>query len=159
MCERTSRLRESRAFISFSLDAGNAIAVSAARRVYRLPYFLAKTAIEQKRSGTGFESTRIDRRGPEASFAARYRPYGPQAAPTPGTLEYFLTERYCLYSVGGANVFRGEIHHAPWRLRPVAVEITNNTMPPPGLELPATEPLFHFAERQDVLIWNLDRVS
>jgi uncharacterized protein YqjF (DUF2071 family) len=142
----------------FSLDAGSSFAVAAARRFYRLPYFLAEMAIEQAAAGTRFESARVDRRGHAASFQARYRRAGEPATAAPGSLEHFLTERYCLYAVepGGAT-YRAEIHHPPWRLAPAAAEIAANTMPPPGLELPPQSPLFHLAERQDVLVWRLER--
>lgn len=42
-----------------------------------------------------------------AEFVAQYRATGPGFHPRPGTLEYFLTERYALYSVlPGEDYFR-----------------------------------------------------
>lgn len=73
-------------------------------------------------------------------------------------LEYFLTERFCLYTLSnGSEVLRAEIHHPPWPLQPAKAEIAANAMPPPD-ELPDEQPLLHFAERQDVLLWSLDEV-
>src|SRR5436190_21112112 len=34
-----------------------------------------------------------------------------------GTLEHWLTERYCLYTVANGNVCRAEIDHAQWPLQ------------------------------------------
>jgi uncharacterized protein len=76
--------------------------------------------------------------------------------PESGSLEYFLTERYCLYAADDQGLHRAEIHHPPWRIRPAEASIDLNTMPPDGLELPSAEPLCHLAERQDGVIWPLE---
>jgi uncharacterized protein YqjF (DUF2071 family) len=74
----------------------------------------------------------------------------------PGTLEYFLTERYCLYVLDERHrILRADIHHAPWPLQPAVAELERNTMTAPyGIELDG-EPLLHFSRRQDVVIWPL----
>src|ERR687894_448732 len=49
------------------------------------------------------------------------------AVAEPGTLEHFLTERYCLYTVDDeGRVMRGDIDHEAWRLRPAAAELRRN---------------------------------
>jgi uncharacterized protein YqjF (DUF2071 family) len=114
------------------------------------------------RSGTRVEYTsrRTDARGHRARFEGRYGPTGPVSPAKPGTLEYFLTERYCLYTLGGrGEPMRAEIHHPPWPLQPASAEIAVNTMPPPGIELPEEPPLLHFAARQDVLVWPAREIS
>ncbi|TML55054.1 MAG: DUF2071 domain-containing protein, partial [Actinobacteria bacterium] len=83
---------------------------------------------------------------------------GPLFEPKPGTLEHFLTERYCLYADDGRGLHRAEIHHPPWELRPAEIEIALNTMPPDGIELDG-EPICHLAQRQDVVIWPLEPVE
>jgi uncharacterized protein YqjF (DUF2071 family) len=84
-----------------------------------------------------------------------YRPTGPAFEAVPGTLEYFLTERYCLYTFGATEqAYRLEILHPPWRLQPATAEIDINTMAEAaGIRLPQTPPLLHFARRQDVVAW------
>ena len=73
----------------------------------------------------------------------------------PGTLEYFLTERYCLYQIDRrGRPYRLEIHHPPWSLRLAGAEFVRNTMAAAsGITLPETAPLLHFAERQDMVGW------
>jgi uncharacterized protein YqjF (DUF2071 family) len=134
-----------------SLDAASWAAVAGARLTYRLPYFRARMTIQRAGGEIRYRSERI---GGRAELVARYRAAGPPSNPQPGTLEYFLTERYCLYSFDAhQRMLRAEIHHPPWPLQPAAAAIERNTMTSPhGLELPA-EPLLHFAARQDVLIW------
>jgi hypothetical protein len=79
--------------------------------------------------------------------------------PAPGTLEYFLTERYCLYVVGeDFRMRRLQIHHPPWPLQVAEAEIGVNTMADAaGLRLPSTAPLLHFAKRQDLVAWQMER--
>ena len=77
-----------------------------------------------------------------------------------GTLDYWLTERYCLYAAHGGHVYRGDIHHAPWPLQPAEAEIGVNTMAlASGIALPETAPLLHYAHRLDVLTWGIHPVQ
>lgn len=142
----------------FSLDTSSRLAVEAARRVYRLPYFHARQSLERR--GERIECS-SSRRGSERPFVfeASYRSAGGAPTPQEGSLEHFLTERYCLYAADEKGLHRAEIHHPPWRIGPAEVSIELNTMPPDGLELPAEEPLCHVAERQDVVIWPLEQLS
>jgi uncharacterized protein YqjF (DUF2071 family) len=113
-----------------------------------LPYFYAR--VSRRSDGDIFEH-RSARNG--ARFTCRYWPVADVAPPTAGTLEYFLTERYCLYSHDGEQLYRAEIHHPPWPLQVAGGEVAENTMLPPGMEVPTPEPLLHYSRRQDVLVW------
>lgn len=139
----------------FSLDAGNAAAVAVARAWFHLPYFRAR----MRSSGNGewieYRSARTHPGAPAAELALRYRPLGEERETEPGSLAHWLTERYCLYAAGGrGRMLRGEIHHAPWRLRSADAEFERNTMAAAlGMALPETPPILYFAQRQDVVIW------
>jgi uncharacterized protein len=142
----------------FGLEAASAIAVSAARRWFHLPYFRARMSVEKIGDAIRYESHRTHSAVPEAGFRATYRPTGEIFRAQRGTLEYFLTERYCLYAAAGDRIFRGEIDHLPWPLQPAEVEVENNTMAASnGITLPNAKPLLHFARYQDVKIWGLVR--
>ena len=138
----------------FSLDAASALAVQAARRYYRLPYFRARMSAERVGSSIDYSSERRASAPGRFVFKGRYGPTGDVFQAKPGSLEYFLAERYCLYTVDEGRVFRGEIHHPPWPLQPAEADIGVNTMAPDGIEA-SGEPLLHFARRQDVVIWSL----
>jgi uncharacterized protein YqjF (DUF2071 family) len=135
----------------FSLDAASALAVWSARRL-GLPYFVADMIVSRDGGSITYQSSR--RAGP-ASFAASYRPDGPASHADPGSLDHFLTERYCLYALNPrGRPFRLEIHHRPWTLQPAHARIVRNTMLGPlHLEVPDTQPLLHYAEEQAVLAW------
>lgn len=137
----------------FSLDAGSLLAVAGARAFYRLPYF--KSRMEMSRTGADI-SFKSDRLSSPASFCARYRPVSVAHLASAGTLEHWLTERYCLYVTKGSQVWRGEIHHDPWLLQNVTAEISKNTVDTAaGLPLSRQPDLTGYAERQEVLVWPL----
>lgn len=145
----------------YSLDAANPVAVAVARRWYRLPYFFARMRL--RRDGDWFEYTshRVHPGAPRATFAGRYRPAGPVLRAGPGSLEAWLTERYCLYAADPRGaVYRGEIHHAPWPLQPAEAELRFRALTAQhGIALPDTPPLLHFARRLEVVAWTLASVT
>src|SRR5215471_1904148 len=144
----------------FSLDAGNPVAVAAARTLLNLPYFTATMDVRVGDDGrVEYESQRASK--PSAGFAARYRGLGEPYAPLPGTLEYFLTERYCLYAIDRSHhAYRLDIHHPPWALERGDGDITLNTMADPaGIRLPQSAPLLHFSKRQDAVCWAPQRIG
>jgi uncharacterized protein YqjF (DUF2071 family) len=133
----------------FSLDAASAPAVLGARAGFRLPYFRAAMTAERRGDRIAYRL----RRG-AAALAVDYGPAGESFQAAPGTLEHFLTERYCLYAEHGGRIRRAEIHHPPWPLQSATAEIAENTLAAPlGIELAPAPPLLHYARRQDVLIW------
>jgi hypothetical protein len=139
----------------FSLDAANPLAVEIARRWYHLPYYIARMRLEADAEGwINYHSTRTHTNAPKAEFKGRYRPTSDVFFSQHGSLEYFLTERYCLYTLVRGSVQRGEIHHAQWPLQRAEAEIDINTMTlPHGVPLPATPPLLHFVRSIDTVEW------
>jgi uncharacterized protein YqjF (DUF2071 family) len=141
----------------FSLDATSSLAVAVARRAYRLPYFHAHMSIGRDGRTVSFTSMRTSPEAPApAAFQARYRPVGAAFTASPGTLEHWLTERYCLYTLDDEQrVLRGDIHHPPWPLQAAEADIDLNTMATElAIELD-DDPLLHYASRQDVVFWLL----
>ena len=139
----------------FSLDAASRSAVWSARKTYRLPYFFAHMNVEER---DGWFHYRSSREAGPAELRAQYRPTQPVELRTPGTLDHWLTERYCLYTVSRGTVYRAEIHHEPWPLEDAEAEFRTNSMASAGgIELPALSPLLHFSKKLEVLIWPLKK--
>jgi uncharacterized protein YqjF (DUF2071 family) len=138
----------------FSLDASSALAVAAARRLYKLPYFPADITVERRRGRIHYECVRDER----TAFSGAYTPAGEVFEARPESLEHFLTERYCLYAADHGALYRAEIHHPPWPLQVADATIDLNTMAPEDVRLQG-DPLLHYSARQDVLIWPVEDVS
>ena len=94
----------------FSLDAGNALAVAAARLSVRLPYFPAR----MERGEGWYRSERTVGRG---RFEVRFSVGAARGSAASGSLEAFLVERYRLYSRAlGPVLWHGKVRHEPWPL-------------------------------------------
>lgn len=139
----------------FSLDAGSPLVVRGARRFFHLPYFDADMGVTSVERGFDYRSRRTHAGAPPAEFRAGYAPAGPVYRAPPGSLDDWLTARWCLYSADDAGrLYRARIHHAPWRLQPATARVDLNTMTEPlGVALPAREPLLHFAAKTEVVGW------
>ena len=136
----------------FSLDAGNPLAVTAGRTLFNLPYHTAAMTVENCEGRIRYASRRSG--SVVADFVAEYQPTSPVFVARPDSLEYFLTERYCLFTVSGGEVDRVDIHHPPWPLQEAEAAIEIDTMTDSlGIRRPGRTPLLHFAKRQDMVAW------
>ncbi len=144
----------------FSLEAERWLAVRAARRLFGLPYFDADMELERDDGTIHYRSERTHRDVESAEFEGEYRPEGDSYHAEEGTLEHFLTERYCLYAHDGVSLLRADIHHAPWPLQRAEVDLEINTMAD-WIDIPLEgEPeLTHYAPRIDVVGWLPERVE
>ncbi len=143
----------------FSLDAGSLSAVWGARVFYRLPYWKASMKVKGKgKPEIDYRSKR--EHGPRpAIFRAKYGPTSPASSAVHGSVEYFLSERYCLYSTNGKRVYRANIHHLPWPLQDAQYQIEEDSMgAAAGITLPEKPDLANFARELKVLVWAPERL-
>lgn len=145
----------------FSLDAGNPVAVRVARRTFHLPYYDAEMECGERDGWVHYASRRTHRGVAAAEFRGRYRAVGDVELARAGSLEHWLTERYCLYAADGrGRLWRGEIAHARWPLQAGEVVIESNTLAASlGIELTGSPARVQFARRLDVVAWGLDAVA
>ncbi len=143
----------------FALEAASPLAVAGARMLFHLPYFLANMSRTTASDGTVRYKSRRLLTSATVGFQAAYRGLGrpPDARPSqPGSIEHFLTERYCLFTTHRDKLLVGNVHHRPWPLEPAEADIRNNDLPPAhGLTLPNRPPVLHFSKSLDVYIWSL----
>jgi uncharacterized protein YqjF (DUF2071 family) len=147
----------------FSLDAASPLAVFTARR-FHLPYLRARMACEAEPGAPTritYTSERTHGGAPPAVLRATYGPTGPVRLSTPGSLESWLTERYCLYAVDRQlHTWRGDIHHQKWPLQDATAELAQNDLGRcHGLDLPPVAPLLQYAQNLDVVAWRPRRVA
>ena len=143
----------------FSLDASNLSAVWGARVFYRLPYWQASIKVKG-RGGPRIEYISKRQHGPKpAEFRCSYGPSSTKLQTRRGSLEHFLTERYCLYAHSRKRLYRSEIHHLPWDVQEAKVELEENSMAQTvGITLPPQPDLAHFARELKVLFWPPERL-
>lgn len=144
----------------FSLDVTNPMAVVVARWTYALAYYRARMRVARSGESVHYYSRRSHWGAPPADFVGRYRPAGNVFQAVPGSIEHWLTERYCLYAADRyGRLYRADIHHAPWPLHTAEAEVERNSMTN-DLALPLRDtPLLHFAKRLDVVAWPLELVQ
>jgi uncharacterized protein len=148
----------------FSLDASGLVAVEAARLTTHLPYFLSAiefTVIEGGLPSLRWRSTREDPRGPmPANATIDYNPMeGPVAPAPPGTLEHFLIERYILYASHDHHLFRGRVHHEPYRVQRAEVPTLDETLVwASGIRRSGNRPITHYSPGVDVKIYAFEQV-
>lgn len=142
----------------FSLDCNSVAAVVGARSLYYLPYFNAEIDLDQEGDEVNYRLVRTD--APPALFSATWTIGESLPASQPGGLEFFLTERYCLYSEHAGKLYRSRIHHRQWPLKKATVQSFSSTMIESlSLPPPQGEPLLHYTEELGVEIWSLKNVG
>ena len=143
----------------FSLDANGSVAVVTARTFFHLPYFNAEMNLEESGKTIVYSSSRTERDAPTAEFDATWKIGETLAYSHPGSLEFFLTERYCLYAAHKQKLYRCRIFHQPWPLQKAELSALNSTMiESHSLPTPEDAPLLHYAEELSVDIWPLEEV-
>ncbi|HEV7278932.1 MAG TPA: DUF2071 domain-containing protein [Pirellulaceae bacterium] len=110
-----------------SLEASNRLAVLGARVGFGLPYFpanMAKLAIGET---IAMESRRTA--GPQrAELAVEWTRGKALPLAEPGTLEFFLIERFCLYTYLRKRLKRVRIRHRPWPLCEATVDVLDESL-------------------------------
>jgi uncharacterized protein YqjF (DUF2071 family) len=148
----------------FSLDAASAPAVVTARNWFKLPYFYARMSLLIRRE-MGNETMRYAsrRQWPQPLPAAcdiEYSPQGETSAAQPGTLEYFLIERYLLYSFWRGQLFVGRVRHKPYPIQSAQLHsVRENLITAAGITRPNAPPLAHYSRGVKVDIGKLRRAN
>ncbi len=112
----------------YSLDANCWPVVKVARWWFHLPYHWARMS-STLHSTTEQVDYRCHRRGTPSHQAARfvYAPQGPVQQAVPGSLEFFLLERYVLFAEKGpGQLFFGQVAHSPYPFQNVALSMGDN---------------------------------
>lgn len=141
----------------FSLDASKLLPVLGAR-ITTLPYYYAK--MNMKKEGDWFHYYSKRRSLDHPVFKGKYRAVSKDFYPQSGTLNYWLTERYYLWTNVKNILFSGGIHHQPWKIAEADARLEQEEYPP---FLSNTnneeEMLFLYASSMRVLFWPFKRVK
>lgn len=99
----------------FSLDADHAPSVMGARSFFHLPYYHAEMEMYLVAETINYKTRRTHKGTKGESLNIVYTPGERLSSPT-GSLTEWLSERYCLWTVKGNQVYKGDIDHDPWEL-------------------------------------------
>jgi uncharacterized protein YqjF (DUF2071 family) len=131
----------------WSLNANRVAAVIGGRWLYALPYWWAHMSCRSDADGTIQYRCRRwqDREGRTSRF--RYRTTGATNPASPSTLEYFLVERYALFSMTKRGMARAQVFHEPYPLQSVQLDAWDETPL-------AWDGLPQFGRAPDHVIWS-----
>lgn len=142
----------------FSLDANSSVAVMGARAAFSLPYFHANITLDKRDRTIEYHSSRVGDTS-QAEFRGTWTVGNDLAPAEPGSLEFFLIERYCLYTSHEDKLYRCRIHHQPWPLQQAHVASCQSSMIEADcLPTPQGEPLRHCGGPVNVAVWPLEEV-
>lgn len=98
----------------YSLDCNQPLAVIIARRFFHLPYFHAQMRATRRNGAVEYHS---QRRGIPALASFAWQPNDDPREALPGSLEFFLIERYLLFSTDRSGALHcGRVHHQPYQI-------------------------------------------
>lgn len=104
----------------YSLDCNQPIAVWTARTFFRLPYHHAN--MQAPLTEPGSFAYRKHRRGAPSASDFHYRLGTDAHIAEPGSLEFFLVERYYLFANTRRGISSGQVHHVPYPIVEASVE-------------------------------------
>ena len=103
----------------YSLDCDQPLAVWTARTFFHLPYQHARMSASLEGDLVNYSCYR---RGEPLGSCYRYRLSEKTRAAETGSLEFFLAERYLLFSQTPRGLRSGQVHHTPYPLAEVSLE-------------------------------------
>lgn len=137
----------------FSLDAASAPAAAGGRFLYGLPYHVSQMDVAVTASEASYQSRRR-----QAECAITTTLPAEFSSTMPGTLDFWLVERYLLFSTRRGRIWSGQVHHAPYPVASATAVLRQNTMLK-RLGLDASgDPLAHYSPGVDVEVFRLNPV-
>jgi uncharacterized protein YqjF (DUF2071 family) len=138
----------------FSLDAASTLGVLGARWTLRLPYHRARMSLKEDVGPIDYRSERLWPGPTPAGCQIRYEPEGEPAPAASGTLDFFLLERYILYSRAAGRLLKVQVHHRPYPAQGARVDrLEESLLAASGIKRPAQEPIKHYAAEVRVSVF------
>ena len=139
----------------FSLEAASYIAVQTAKFGWSLPYFYARMSQSLNHGHIHYSSQRLSSDSPE--LEVHYRVGPAMATADPNSLEFFLLERYLLFTERHGKILRGQVHHKPYPICQAEVLELTQTLTD-HINIPIVDPKLycvHYSPGVDVEIFPL----
>jgi uncharacterized protein YqjF (DUF2071 family) len=140
----------------FSLDAANPVFVHTARVWYRLNYVRSQMSMVVTDGRATYGSRRRWPRVGSAECRVEVYCPGTPVEAEPGTLEFFLVERYVLFAQSPRGIYEGRVWHAPYKVTGGEVVNVQETMLEAAqIARPAGEPHVLYSPGVDVQVYKL----
>jgi uncharacterized protein YqjF (DUF2071 family) len=138
----------------FSLDANSYIAVKVARWIWHLPYFRSAMTLSNKDAVYNYTLKRTDKVQSQIKIEVS-ETLPPSEA---DSLEYFLLERYLLFTELRGQLLRGQVHHIPYPVRQAElIDFEDQLLEVNNIGGISSSPdLVHFSQGVDVKIYPLE---
>jgi uncharacterized protein YqjF (DUF2071 family) len=139
-----------------TLDAQSRITCFHAPRSYGLPYRYAKCKLTANSEQYKWSSRRSS---DGAELKGECKPTGIARSAKKGTLEYFLFERYCLYTSHKGVLYRAYTQHDPWIYKTAEAIIESNSLTESydlGIENLTQPDCVHISSGVDVRTWSIE---
>jgi uncharacterized protein YqjF (DUF2071 family) len=143
-----------------TLDAQSRVTCFHAPRSYGLPYRYAKAKV--KVIEEGHYSWFSERKSGGESLIGTTKSSGPIEHAVQGSLEYFLFERYSLYTWHKGVLHRAYTHHQPWNYSIAQVEMKTNSLLESynlGIDWPLHPEHIHMSAGVKVRTWNVEPIE
>lgn len=143
----------------YSLDLNSFIASRGARLAFYLPYFFSKLNRMEEGNNIIIEGKRKDLPVASAKFTYQYMNKNGHFA-EPNTLDFFLIERYILFSYRINQLYMSRVHHTPYPLMEANVmQWNDDLLKINSLPVSNKEPdIIHYSSGVDVDVFKLQSV-
>lgn len=147
----------------FSLDASRLLPILIARRFWKLNYYWARMKIHREQNAIQYNSRRFSKREPasvQLAATIASEPVVPTSTTFETSLEFFLAERYLLYTKSNKGLLCGQVHHHPYPLKLAKIEEMEQSLTDSiGCRMEHHPDHVLFSEGVDVEIFPLKRVD
>ena len=153
---RTYVLKDGQPGVFFlTLDAKSLVTCFHAPRAYGLAYRYAKAKVKRNGDALQWQSRRSS---DDAVLRGTSNAKGSVQSAEPDSLEYFLFERYCLYTEHKGCLRRAYVYHQPWSFQDGEIRLEVNTLLESynmGLDVLSPD-LVHFSKGLPVKTWPIE---
>lgn len=142
----------------YSLDINSLIASNAARAVFSLPYYFSYLTQNNLLQNFVIEGARGQS---EINMKFSYQPLESHARKAdPDSLDFFLIERYVLFSLKSGQLHYQRVHHLPYHLKEVAVNaFETNLLVNEGISTTQSPHAIHYSPGVSVDIFEMKKIK
>lgn len=142
----------------FSLDAVNLAFVHIARAWYHLPYRKSTMRMRASDGAVAYHSNSSLAGSVLAGCTVEVETCREPSVAEPGSLEFFLIERYVLYCYHRGRLMVGHVHHSPYPLLSAQCGLVEEALiKATQIERSVLPPIVHFSPGVDVEVFGLER--